>query len=215
MMRSPRLAYVVALVMGLASAWAYPRLPPRVAFHWGLGGQPNGYSPKLLVVVLLPAMVLAMRGLFSVLPRIDPKGENYQKFSSTYWLILNGLILFMGLVHLATLAYGLGAPVRMDRVVAAGVWVLLMVVGNYLTRVQPNWFVGIRTPWTLSSESVWRRTHRIGGSLMVGGGALMAVTAFLPMGAQLPLLIGIMVLVAVVPVVLSYVWWRRERTVPR
>jgi len=202
--------YLVALAAALLSAWAYPRLPPRVATHWGLAGQPDGYSAKWLAVTLLPLMILAVRGLAAVLPRIDPKGENYRKFAGTYWLIFNGVMVFMGLVHLAVLAYGLGAPVRMERVVPAGVGVLLMVVGNYLTRVQPNWFVGIRTPWTLSSESVWRRTHRVGGWLMAGGGALMAVTAFLPARVHLVIFFATLVLVSVVPLVLSYVWWKRE-----
>ncbi len=215
MMRSRWLGYVVAGIAGVASLWAYPRLPPQVATHWGLGGQPDGYSPKLLAVLMLPVMVLAMRGLVSLLPRIDPKGENYQKFASTYWLIFNGIILFMGLLHLAVLGYGLGAPVRMDRVAAGGVGVLLIMVGNYLTRVQPNWFVGIRTPWTLSSESVWRRTHRVGGWILVAGGALIALTMFLPTGAVLPIFIAMIALVAVVPVVLSYLWWRRERDAAR
>ncbi|MBI3081461.1 MAG: SdpI family protein, partial [Gemmatimonadetes bacterium] len=167
MMRSRWLGYVVAALAAAASAWAYPRLPPRVAIHWSLSGQPDGYGSKLLAAVLLPLMILAMRGLLSVLPRIDPKGENYPKFASTYWLIFNGVIVFFGVIHLAVLAYGLGAPVRMDRVVAAGVGVLLIVIGNYITRVEPNWFIGIRTPWTLSSDRVWRRTHRVGGWILV------------------------------------------------
>ena len=213
-MRSQRLAYWVALVTATVSLLVYPRLPPRVATHWGLAGEPNGYSDRLLAVALLPLMILAMRGLAAVLPRIDPKGENYQRFAGTYWLLINGIVLFMGLVHLAVLGYGLGAPIRMERLVPAGVGVLLMVVGNYLTRVQPNWFVGIRTPWTLSSESVWRRTHRVGGRIMAGGGALMALAALLPTGAHLAVFIGTLVLVSVVPLVLSYVWWKRERQDP-
>ncbi len=210
MMRNPRLGFLVVLVTALVSAWAYPRLPPFVATHWGLAGQPNGYSPRWVAVALLPCVILAMRGLAGVLPRIDPKGENYQRFAGTYWLLFNGVMLFMGLVHLAVVGYGLGAPVRMDRLVPAGVGVLLMVVGNYLTRVQPNWFVGIRTPWTLSSESVWRRTHRVGGRLMAGGGALMALAAFLPPRIHVIIFFVTLVLVALVPLVLSYVWWKRE-----
>lgn len=211
MMRSPRLGYVVALGTALLSAWAYPRLPPRVAMHWSWAGEPNGYGSRLLAAIAIPGLILVIRALASLLPRIDPKGENYQKFAGTYWLILNGIMLFLGLAQVAILAYGLGAPVRMDRVVSAGVGVLLMVVGNYLTRVQPNWFIGIRTPWTLSSEAVWRRTHRVGGRIMAGGGALMAVGAFLPTGLHLGVFFTALVLVAVVPLVLSYVWWKRER----
>lgn len=214
MMRRRWLGYVVAALAAAVSLWAYPRLPPRVATHWGLNGQPDGYSSKLLAVTMLPVMILAMRGLLTVLPRIDPKGENYRKFENTYWLIFNGVIVFMGVVHLAVLGYGLGAPVRMDRVVAAGVGVLFIVVGNYITRVEPNWFVGIRTPWTLSSERVWHRTHRVGGWILVIGGALIVLTLFVPAGAVMPILIATIALVAVVPVVLSYLLWRRERGTP-
>jgi len=215
MMRSRWLGYFVAAVAAAASVWAYPQLPPRVATHWGWSGQPDGYSSKLVAVIALPLMILGMRALLIVLPRIDPKGENYQKFASTYWLIFNGVIVFLGVLHLAILGYGLGAPVRMDRVVPAGVGVLLMVVGNYLTRVEPNWFVGIRTPWTLSSERVWHRTHRVGGWILVGGGFLVVLTLFVPAGAALPILLTTIGLVAVVPVVLSYLLWRRERATPR
>lgn len=204
MMRSPRLGYWVTLITAVVSLLVYPRLPPRVAMHWSLAGEPNGYGSSLLAAVMVPAMILAVRAVAGLLPRIDPKGENYRKFAGTYWLIFNGVMLFMGLVHLAVLAYGLGAPVRMERLIPAGVGVLLMVVGNYLTRVQPNWFVGIRTPWTLSSESVWRRTHRVGGWLMAGGGALMAVAAFLPTRVHLVIFFTTLALVSVVPLVLSY-----------
>lgn len=210
-MRSRWLGYLVAAVAAALSAWTYPRLPPRVAIHWGWSGQPDGYASKLLAVAMLPLLILGLRALLSVLPRIDPKGENYQKFAGTYWLIFNGVIVFMGVIHLAVLGYGLGAPVRMDRVAAAGVGVLLVVVGNYITRVEPNWFVGFRTPWTLSSERVWRRTHRIGGWILAAGGALIVLTVFVPAGAVMPVFVGTIALVAVVPVVLSYVFWRRER----
>lgn len=212
-MRSRWLGYLVAALAAAVSVWAYARLPPRVAVHWSASGVPDGYGSKLLAVVMLPLLILGLRGLLIVLPRIDPKGENYQKFASTYWLIFNGVILFMGVIHLAVLGYGLGAPVRMDRVAAAGVGVLLVVVGNYITSVEPNWFVGIRTPWTLSSERVWRRTHRVGGWILVLGGALIVLTVFVPAGAVIPVFVATIALVAVVPVVLSYLFWRREREI--
>jgi uncharacterized membrane protein len=210
-MRKSWLGYLVAAVALGVSIWAYPRLPPQIATHWGLSGQPDDYSSKLLAVTMLPLMILGMRALLGVLPRIDPKGENYRKFAGTYFLIFNGVIVFMGVIHLAVLAYGLGAPVRMDRVVAAGAGMLFIVVGNYITRVEPNWFVGFRTPWTLSSERVWHRTHRVGGWILAVGGVLIVLTLFVPAGAVMPIFLTTIGLVAVVPVVLSYLWWRRER----
>ena len=92
-----------------------------------------------------------------------------------------------------------------------GFGLLFIFLGNYITRVEPNWFVGIRTPWTLSSDTVWRKTHRTGGWLMVLGGLVIAACAFLPQGAFLPLFIPAIVVIAVVPIVQSYVLWKREQ----
>jgi uncharacterized membrane protein len=92
-----------------------------------------------------------------------------------------------------------------------GVGLLFVFLGNYLTRVEPNWFIGIRTPWTLSSDSVWRRTHRTGGWLMVIGGLVLAASAFVPRSAFLVLFVVTIVIVAVIPIVQSYVLWKREQ----
>jgi len=209
-MRSRWFGYWVTLVAATVSLLVYPRLPPRVAIHFNAAGQPNGYGSSLEAVLLLPLVILGLRLLFEVLPRIDPRRGNYAKFGDTYWLIVNGLLLFLGAVHVALLAHALGVPVRIDRVIAAGLGVLLIVLGSYLARVEPNWFVGIRTPWTLSSERVWHRTHRLGGRVFVVGGVLAVLTVFLPTPAALPVVAGVTIVVALVPVVLSYVLWKQE-----
>jgi len=114
--------------------------------------------------------------------------------------------------HAMIIASALGYSVRIDRLMPLGFGLLFIFLGNYITRVEPNWFVGIRTPWTLSSDTVWRKTHRTGGWLMVLGGFVLAVGAFiLPHGAFLPLLVTTIVIVALIPIVQSYVLWKRER----
>jgi uncharacterized membrane protein len=118
---------------------------------------------RLVAVSIIPAVILVMTGLFTVLPKVDPRRENYAKFLSTYWLIANAVIVFMLIAHGMIIATGLGYSVKIDRLMPIGVGLLFIVLGNYLTRVEPNWFVGIRTPWTLSSDTVWRKTHRMGG----------------------------------------------------
>lgn len=209
-MRTRWFGYWVTMVAAAASLLAYPSLPARVAIHFNTSGQPDGYAPRLAAVALVPLMMLGMCALFAVLPRIDPKRENYRKFGDTYWIIVNGVLLFMAAVHGAMLAYGLGVPLGIHRVMAVGLGVLLLVLGNYLARVEPNWFVGIRTPWTLSSEQVWHRTHRVGGRLFVVGGLLCVLTVFVPAPAALALIVGITLVVAIVPVVISYVLWKQE-----
>src|SRR3989440_1233775 len=210
-MRSRWFGLVIAVLAAPISIWAYPRLPPTVATHWNLRGTPDGFSSRGLAVAIMPLLIVAMTGLFNVLPKIDPRRENYARFLTSYWLIANAVIVFMLVAHAMIIASGLGFSVRVDRLMPVGVGLLFVFLGNYLTRVEPNWFVGIRTPWTLSSDTVWRKTHRTGGWLMVIGGLVLAIGAFLPHGAFLPLLVGTILLVALIPIVQSYVLWKREQ----
>ena len=92
-----------------------------------------------------------------------------------------------------------------------GVGLLFIFLGNFLTRVEPNWFIGIRTPWTLSSDTVWRKTHRTGGWVFVLGGFVLASGAFLPHGAFLPLFVVTILFMPLIPIVQSYVLWKREQ----
>jgi uncharacterized membrane protein len=210
-MRSRWFGIVVAIVTAAISVWAYPRLPPTVATHWGLDGTPDGYSSRLMAVSIMPLVLVFMTVIFNVLPKVDPRRENYARFLSSYWLIANAVIVFLLVAHAMIIASGLGFDVKIDRLMPLGVGLLFVFLGNYLTRVEPNWFIGIRTPWTLSSDSVWRRTHRTGGWLMVIGGLVLAASAFVPRPAFLVLFVATIVIVAVIPIVQSYVLWKREQ----
>jgi uncharacterized membrane protein len=210
-MRSRWFGLVIGGVAVAVSIWAYPQLPPTVATHWNLRGTADGFSSRAMAVAVMPAVIVLITGLFQVLPRLDPRGANYAKFIGTYWLIANAVILFILIGHGMIIATGLGYSVKIDRLMPIGVGVLFIVLGNYFTRVEPNWFVGIRTPWTLSSDTVWRKTHRTGGWLMVIGGLVIAACAFLPHGAFLPLLIAAVLIMSVIPIVQSYILWKREK----
>jgi immunity protein, SdpI family len=210
-MRSRWFGLVIAALAIAISIWSYPGLPPTVATHWNLRGTPDGFSSRLVAAAIGPLVIVGITLLFNVLPRFDPRRENYAKFLSTYWLFANAVIAFMLIIHAVVIATGLGYSVRIDRLMPLFIGLLFVVIGNYLTRVEPNWFVGIRTPWTLSSDTVWRKTHRTGGGLMVLGGLMIATAAFLPHSALLPVLIGALVVAAVIPVVLSYILWKREQ----
>ncbi|HEV8266293.1 MAG TPA: SdpI family protein [Gemmatimonadales bacterium] len=210
-MRSRWFGLVVAALAAVLSIWAYPRLPETVATHWSLQGRPDDYSSRLWAVAVMPLVILALTGVFAVLPRVDPRRENYGKFLHSYWLIANAVLVFMGVAHALIIANGLGYSVQVDRLMPLGVGLLLAFLGNYITRVEPNWFVGIRTPWTLSSDSVWRKVHRTAGWLFVIGGLVIAAAAFAPRRAFVPLFIATIVAAAGIPVVQSYILWRREQ----
>ena len=213
-MRSRWFGFVIAALAVALSVWAYPRLPPTVATHWSLNGTPDGYSSRGWALSIIPIVLLLMTGLFNVLPKIDPRHENYAKFLGSYWLIANAVIAFMLVAHALIVAAGLGFSVKIDRLMPLGLGLLFVFLGNYLTRVEPNWFVGIRTPWTLSSDTVWRKTHRTAGWLMVLGGLLVAACALLPHGAFLPLFVAAILIMAVIPIVQSYLLWKREQLKP-
>jgi uncharacterized membrane protein len=211
-MRSRWFGLVVAVLAAAVSVWAYGRLPETIATHWNLQGAPDGYSSRFWAVAVMPLVTLGLTGLFNLLPRVDPRGENYPKFLTSYWLIANAILVFTGVVaHTLILANGLGYTVQVDRLLPIGMGLLFAFLGNYLTRVEPNWFIGIRTPWTLSSDAVWRKTHRTAGWLFVVGGLVIAAGAFAPRGAFARLAVATLVVVVVIPVAQSYVLWRRER----
>jgi len=210
-MRNRWLGFVVVAVALALGVWAWPGLPARVPTHWNIHGVPDGYSSRLVTVLLMPGIVLALNGLFRVLPRLDPRRVNYEKFKDTYWLIVNALALFLLGVHALVIANGLGYPVAMARLMPVGIGLLFIVLGNSLARVQPTWFVGIRTPWTLSSDSVWRKTHRTGGFTFVIAGVVMITAAFVSGPLVWILLAAAAVLAVAVPVIQSYVLWRREQ----
>ncbi len=210
-MRSRWFGLVIAALALALSVWAYARLPESIATQWDAQGVPNGYSPRLWVVAMLPLVILVVTGLFNVTPVIDPRRENYPKFWDTYWLIANAILAFVGVAHVLVIAHGMGYTVPVERLLPLGLGLLLAFLGNYLTRVQPNWFVGVRTPWTLSSDTVWRKTHRTAAWLLVVGGLVIAAAAFTPGMTFVPIMVATVVVVTLVPVVQSYVLWKREQ----
>ena len=210
MMRSRWFGLGAVVVAAAISLWAYPRLPETVVTHWNLRGEPDGYSSRFGAAVFLPLLILGLTALFNVLPKLDPRRANYERFRDSYWFITNAVIVFIVVAHGLTLGSAMGYEVHIDRLLPLGVGLLLVFLGNYLTRVEPNWFIGIRTPWTLSSDAVWRKTHRTGGWLFVIGGLIIAVAGFAPRSVFFPIMVATIVVVAAIPVIHSYVLWKRE-----
>jgi uncharacterized membrane protein len=210
------LLIVVAAV--IASAIVYPNLPDRIPTHWqlathpsGTEPMPNGWSSRLWGAWALPIFLLGMWALVIILPKIDPRGSNYAKFGGAFEGIIVSMMLFMLGIHIMILRAALGYPVAMQRVVPVGVGVLLIVIGNLLPRARPNWFVGIRTPWTLSSDRVWEKTHRVGGHVFVAGGILIVLAALAVQPWAHVVLITVVLFCTATVLIYSYVEWKREQ----
>ena len=196
----------------IASAIAYPRLPETIPTHWNMDGQPDGWSSRAFGALITPVILLFVWGFVRVLPAIDPRGANYAKFGGAFEAIFDSLMVFLLGMHIVLLRAGLGHPVQIQRIAPFGIGVLLIVIGNLLPRCRPNWFVGIRTPWTLSSDRVWEKTHRFGGRLFVAAGFLIAVAAlFWVQWVHVVLVTSILLVLAAV-LIYSYLEWKREQS---
>lgn len=193
----------------IVSAVFYPRLPERIPTHWNAHGQVNGYGSKWVTLGLFPLATLAMWGVLRFLPTIDPRRENYAKFQGTYDLVMNLVLTLILLLQGVAIAGALGAPIAF-RLLPVVIGASFVVLGNAMPRARPNWWFGIRTPWTLSNDRVWERTHRVGGYLFVALGIVTALATLLPETATF-VVIGVLGgATALGTLVYSYVAWRQE-----
>ncbi|HEX7733182.1 MAG TPA: SdpI family protein [Rhodanobacter sp.] len=195
-----------AIAIGVA-IWLYPHLPARVPNNWDVGGRPNGYAPRFWAVAMWPMLILGLAVLTVTLPRISPKRFEMESFAGIYavlMLAIQGVMLVLGI---AAMLAGAGHAVPMATVAPLAVGVLLMVLGNYMGKLRRNFFIGIRTPWTLASEAVWERTHRLAGWVYVLAGVALVVLALA--GAMSGWSLAAVVVVVLTPHVCSYFIYRR------
>jgi uncharacterized membrane protein len=172
---------VILASVTILFAWSvYQELPDQIPTHFGPAGKPDNYSDKSIFIPMMGALVLLLPFLIKWLPLLDPRRENYQKFGRFYDLFRLSITLFLGGTFVAVLLYARGYSVNISTVTCLGLGLLWMVLGNYMGQVRPNWLFGIKLPWTLENDEVWRKTHRFAGPLWVGAGVLMLFAAWLP-----------------------------------
>ena len=205
---------LVAPMLILASAAfslvVWSRLPERMPVHWGIHGEVNGYGSRAQGAFLLPIIMLGLWLLLRFLPRIDPRRANYAKFADTYELLVDSLVTLFAVMHVALIGAALGWPVSMERVAPALIGLQFIVLGNALPRARPNWWFGIRTPWTLSNDRVWTRTHRVGGYLLTGAGVVLLVAAAFPGAWTFALGVVAAIAAGFGSLVYSYFAWKQE-----
>ena len=196
-----------ALLLGvLALTWRlYPALPDPMPSHWNIQGQVDGYMSKTAFTVFMPLLNVGIYIFMLVLPLIDPRRRNYTKFAGAYTWVRWAVVIFLAGLQILSILFALGAPVDIGRTVQAGVAVLFILIGNFMSQVRHNYFMGIRTPWTLADEEVWTKTHRLGGRLFVAAGFLGLLTVFwVPRGIAFAVTIGGVLIACLGSVVYSY-----------
>lgn len=198
-------AVFVAIAVG-ATIWLYPRLPAQVPIHWDMNGQANRYASRFWGAAMWPLLIFGLAVLTLALPAISPRRFEIKPFARIYealMLVIQGVMLVIGMTALMV---GAGFALPLSTIVPLAVGVLLMVLGNYMGKLRKNFFIGIRTPWTLASDAVWERTHRLAGWVFVlAGMAMVIVTLAHAMPGW-----GLMVIVAVllIPYVYSFFVYR-------
>ncbi len=150
----------IVFVLALLSALSLPELPAEMAINFDAGGEPNNFAQAETFLAGSLLLGAGLAALFAVVPRIDPLGENISKFQTAYDAVAVATLLFHAYIHGMVLASNLGFEFDVIQATTPAVAGLYLFLAVLLWRVEQNWFVGIRTPWTLSDERVWNKTHR-------------------------------------------------------
>jgi len=206
------LQYIVVIGMFAVTAWLYPSLPSSMPIHWDIAGHINGWAPKEWGAWIAPAIGLLLTILFPVFATIDPKSENYKDFSRAWNLLQLCIVIFFAYME-GVVFYTIFHPAHnalLGRDLLIGIGFLFVVLGNYMGKIRQNFFIGVRTPWTLSDPEVWHQSQRIGGwTFVIGGIATIILSWLFPM--TIGWFIGVIVAIVVIPVLSSYVLYQRKK----
>ena len=203
--------FTIAILLGfwLLCASFYPSLPDQVPTHWNFQGQPDGYSSKAVASLIMPLLPLGLYIFLTLLPKIDPKKDNYGKFALPYEKIRTATVLVIAGFTALPILTSLGYNVNISLISRIAVPLLIILNGNYLGKIRYNYFTGIKTPWTLASEEVWNKTHRVGGRMMVVGGFVSLLSLFTPPTYGMILMLAGLLVPAILAIIYSYILYRK------
>jgi uncharacterized membrane protein len=188
----------------------FPALPEKIATHWDASGLANGSLPKFWAVFLIPFIMTLMLGLSVLLPIIDPMKKNVESFRRSYQNLFLWISIFLFYLFILMMSWNLGWRFNFATALMPALGVLWFVIGVLLSRSKRNWFVGIRTPWTMESEEVWHKTHEIGALIFKIAAGIIVIGAFFPAWSVYILTLAVVVS-AIIPVIYSYIEFTREK----
>ncbi|MBO8159895.1 SdpI family protein [Thermosyntropha sp.] len=189
----------------IAAFLLYPHLPEQVPRHWNLRGEVDAYySRRLYGAFCMPVTTLVLYLMLIILPRLDPKKENYSRFAGAYTFIRWMMVLFFGVFYGVTILAALGYNLNMAMVIKIMTALVFIMIGNFMGQFRHNYFVGIKTPWTLADEQVWQKTHRLGAKVWVIGGLFCLASAFVNGGLGMIIFLIAVTVMAGLPVIYSY-----------
>ena len=197
---------VVSFLIGM---YFYPRMPGAIASHWNIRGEADGYMSKSWGLFLMPTISVGLLLLFVLIPKIDPLKANIEQFRNYYDGFILVVIVFLFYLYLLTILWNMGLRFDMIQLLAPAFGILFYYCGILIENAKRNWFIGIRTPWTLSNENVWEKTHKIGGRLFKISGVIALLGVFLRDYAMFFIVVPA-ILTAVYTTVYSYFEYQKE-----
>lgn len=197
---------LIAVAIGIA---LYGQLPDPMPSHWNAAGEVDGYTSKFWGVFLLPLVAAGLTLLLLAIPSIDPLKANIAQFRRQYNAFVVGFMVYLLYVYGLTLAAALGYRFNMTMTLLPAMGLLFIGISFLVKSAKRNFFIGIRTPWTLSSDIVWEKTHALGARLFLISGIVIFVSAFLG-EAGIWLMLAALLIAIVVPVVYSYLLFARQ-----
>jgi uncharacterized membrane protein len=199
---------IAAMFVVAALCWSH--VSDKIPVHWNWEGKVDRYGGKFEGLLLLPLVALGLYLLLLVLPLFDPGKANYRTFAGAYNVIRLTLMLFLSAIYAVGVLVGLGYHVNMNTVIGLAMGLLFILLGNVMGKIRPNWFVGVRTPWTLSSKLSWTKTHRLAGWLFIVMGLLAVVWAISQSVWMFGLMIAVDLACGIAMVVYSYLVYRKD-----
>jgi len=209
MKKNKVIIFVLISLFFIVASYFYPQMPERMASHWNSQGQVDGYMSKFWGLFLMPIISVVLSFFFLLIPRIDPSKENIKKFRKYFDKFTILITAFLFYVYLLTIFWNIGIKFNMSQLMTPALGILFYYCGVLIENTKRNWFIGIKTPWTLSNEKVWDKTHKIGGKLFKIIGIIAFLGIFLPKYAVLFVLIPV-ILTVIYTVTYSYFEYQRQ-----
>jgi uncharacterized membrane protein len=177
MRKAITISIILIVIQFMVACYLYPMIPEKIAIHWNINGEADGYSSRLVGLFIIPTIEIVLVPLFLILPRIDPQASS-EKLTQVYdWFILV-FTFYMFYVFGLSIAWNLGYRFDFLRFLIPVLGILFYGIGDIMSRVEMNWFLGIRTPWTMSNQEVWDDTHHIGSRLFKASGLIALIGVF-------------------------------------
>ena len=204
---------LIALLPVIYLVFIWNTLPATVPIHWNIKGEIDRYGNKMNLLIIALALPVLMYVVMLIIPAIDPKAK-LAKMGNKLQNLKFLLTTFMSLLALWILYSTKNKTIGNPNIITMAIGILFLILGNYFKTIQPNYFMGIRTPWTLESETNWKETHKLAGKLWFAGGFAIAVLGFiLSVKANFIAVSSITGILVIVPVVYSNLVYRREKKV--